>query len=173
MELALIENLQRENLDPIEEAEAFAVLKDKYKLTQKQISTRIGKSRSVVANSLRLLKLPALAISSLKSKKISSGHARVLAGLDRSTQILSLLDKVIKRGLSVRQTEELVSLNKTSKVKHKPRIRPRQIINLENKLISKIGTKVKISMNQSGKGKISIDFYSQEDLQRILDIIDQ
>ena len=175
MELALIENLQRVDLDPIEEAEAYALLKSKHNLTQQEISKNVGKSRSVIANSLRLLNLPTTIRKAVKDKKITAGHARALSSLSRSTQILSLFDKIVKSHLSVRQTEELVSsissLKKKKNIKKKQSKKSSAISEVENNLIHILGTKVKIMSNSGKKGKIQIDFFSKDDLQRIIDII--
>ena len=175
MELALIENLQRVDLDPIEEAEAYALLKSKHNLTQKEISKHVGKSRSVIANSLRLLNLPTSIRKAVKDKKITAGHARALSSLSRSTQALALFEKISKLHLSVRQTEELVSsLSSTTKKKKASKKQPKKspaISEVENNLIHTLGTKVKISLNTNKRGKIHIDFFSSDDLQRIIDII--
>ena len=175
MELALIENLQRIDLDPIEEAEAYALLKSKHNLTQKEISKHVGKSRSVIANSLRLLNLPTAIRIAVKNKEITAGHARTLSSLSRSTQVLALFEKISKLHLSVRQTEELVS--SISSTEKKKNVRKKQskklsvISEVENNLINVLGTKVKITLNTNKRGKIHIDFFSKDDLQRIIDII--
>ena len=175
MELALIENLQRVDLDPIEEAEAYALLKSKHNLTQKEISKHVGKSRSVIANSLRLLNLPIAIRTAVKNKEITAGHARALSSLSRSTQALVLFEKISKSHLSVRQTEELVSsLSSTTKKKKVSKKQPKKspvISEVENNLIHTLGTKVKITLNSNKRGKIHIDFFSKDDLQRIIDII--
>ena len=175
MEYALIENIQRVDLNPLEEAEGYAILSGKYNLAQEQIAKRVGKSRSAIANALRLLKLPPEIRSSLKLGKISSGHARAILGLRKSLQMLTLHQKVLREDLSVRATEALVkkyseSLKKkinTAKIFSKSS----GVLSIENDLISLFGTKVAIQRNSKGKGKIQIDFYSDADLQRILDLI--
>ena len=175
MEYALIENIQRVDLNPIEEAEGYAILCGKYNLAQEEIAKRVGKSRPAIANSLRLLKLPPEIKSALKSGDISAGHARAILGVRKSLQMMTLYQKVIRSGLNVRQTEELVkNIAESSKELQKiQKSAPRnsEIVQIENNLISKFGTKVVIQKKRGGKGKIQIEFYSENDLQRILDIL--
>ena len=175
MEYALIENIQRVDLNPIEEAEGYAILSGKYNLAQEEIAKRVGKSRPAIANSLRLLKLPSEIKSALKSGDISAGHARAILGVRKSLQMMTLYQKVIRSGLNVRQTEELVkNIAESSKELQKiQKSEPRnsEIVQIENNLISKFGTKVVIHKKRGGKGKIQIEFYSDSDLQRILDIL--
>ena len=175
MEYALIENIQRVDLNPIEEAEGYAILCGKYNLAQEEIAKRVGISRPAIANSLRLLKLPPEIKSALKSGDISAGHARAILGVRKSLQMMTLYQKVIRSGLNVRQTEELVkNIAESSKELQKiQKSAPRnsEIVQIENNLISKFGTKVVIQKKRGGKGKIQIEFYSENDLQRILDIL--
>ena len=175
MEYALIENIQRVDLNPIEEAEGYAILCGKYNLAQEEIAKRVGKSRPAIANALRLLKLPSEIKSALKSGDISAGHARAILGVRKSLQMMTLYQKVIRSGLNVRQTEELVkNIAESSKELQKiQKSAPRnsEIVQIENNLISKFGTKVVIQKKRGGKGKIQIEFYSDSDLQRILDIL--
>ena len=175
MEYALIENIQRVDLNPIEEAEGYAILCGKYNLAQEEIAKRVGKSRPAIANSLRLLKLPPEIKSALKSGDISAGHARAILGVRKSLQMMTLYQKVMRSGLNVRQTEELVkNIAESSKELQKiQKSAPRnsEIVQIENNLISKFGTKVVIQKKRGGKGKIKIEFYSENDLQRILDIL--
>ncbi len=175
MEYALVENIQRVDLKPLEKAEGYAILSGKYDLSQDDIAKRVGKSRPAIANALRLLKLPPEIKSSLNSGKISTGHALAILGLRKSLQMMTLHQKVVREELSVRQTEALVkkyseSFKNNLKVKI---VAPKQsdVIHIENELISLLGTKVAIKKNQKGKGKIQIEFYSDSDLQRILDIL--
>jgi ParB family chromosome partitioning protein len=175
MEYALVENIQRVNLKPLEKAEGYAILSGKYDLSQEDIAKRVGKSRPAIANALRLLKLPPEIKSSLNSGKISTGHALAILGLRKSLQMMTLHQKVVREELSVRQTEALVkkyseSFKNNLKVKI---VAPKQsdVIHIENELISLLGTKVAIKKNQKGKGKIQIEFYSENDFQRILEII--
>ena len=175
MEYALIENIQRVDLNPIEEAEGYAILCGKYNLSQEEIAKQVGKSRPAIANALRLLKLPPEIKSALKSGDISAGHARAILGVRKSLQMMTLYQKVIRSGLNVRQTEELVkNIAESSKELQKiQKSAPRnsEIVQIENNLISKFGTKVIIKKKRGGKGKIQIEFYSDSDLQRILDIL--
>ena len=175
MEYALIENIQRVDLNPIEEAEGYAILCGKYNLAQGEIAKRVGKSRPAIANALRLLKLPPEIKSALKSGDISAGHARAILGVRKSLQMMTLYQKVIRSGLNVRQTEELVkNIAESSKELQKiQKSAPHnsEIVQIENNLISKFGTKVVIQKKRGGKGKIQIEFYSENDLQRILDIL--
>ena len=175
MEYALVENVQRVDLNPLEEAEGYAILSGKYDLSQEEIAKRVGKSRPSIANSLRLLKLPTEIKSSLKSGKISAGHARAILGLRKSLQMITLYQKIIREKLNVRQTEDLVkkysdSSQKSVKVK-KISSGSSEIVQIENDLISHLGTKVVIQKNNVGKGKIQIEFYSEDDLQRIVEIL--
>ena len=175
MEFALVENIQRVDLKPLEKAEGYAILSGKYDLSQDDIAKRVGKSRPAIANALRLLKLPPEIKSSLNSGKISTGHALAILALRKSLQMMTLHQKVVREELSVRQTEALVkkyseSFKNNLKVKI---VAPKQsdVIHIENELISLLGTKVAIKKNQKGKGKIQIEFYSENDFQRILEII--
>ena len=175
MEFALVENIQRVDLKPLEKAEGYAILSGKYDLSQDDIAKRVGKSRPAIANALRLLKLPPEIKSSLNSGKISTGHALAILGLRKSLQMMTLHQKVVREELSVRQTEALVKkFSESFKNNLKEKIVvPKQsdVIHIENELISLFGTKVAIKKNQKGKGKIQIEFYSENDFQRILGII--
>ena len=176
MEYALIENIQRVDLDPIEESEAFALLKSKYNLSQKEISKRVGKSRSLIANSLRLLKLPSSIKKDIKNNKLTMGHAISLLGLKNKTQMLAIANRIINSKLSVRNTEDIVSkINSTSnkKIKTKKSSKSQLINDLESKLIHKFGTKVSILNNKSNKGKIVFEYYTKDDLERILDLLNK
>ena len=175
MEYALVENIQRVDLKPLEKAEGYAILSGKYDLSQNDIARRVGKSRPAIANALRLLKLPPEIKSSLNSGKISTGHALAILALRKSLQMMTLHQKVVREELSVRQTEALVkkyseSFKNNLKVKIVA-LKQSDVIHIENELISLLGTKVAIKKNQKGKGKIQIEFYSENDLQRILEII--
>ena len=175
MEYALIENVQRVDLNPLEEAEGYAILSGKYGLSQDEIAERVGKSRPAIANSLRLLKLPPEIKLSVKSGEISVGHARAVLGIRKSLQMIKLYHKIIREKLSVRQTETIVkkyteSSSRLVKV-NKLSSSNLEISKIENDLISYFGTKVIIRKNKKGKGKIQIEFYSENDLQRVLEII--
>ena len=176
MEYALIENIQRDDLNPIEESEAYASLKNKYNLSQKEISKKVGKSRSLIANSLRLLKLPSSIKEDIKNSKLSMGHAVSLLGLKSKTQMLAIANRIIKNKLSVRNTEEIISKINSSAPRSKSNrksLKSQQINEFESKLIHKFGTKVSISSNSKGKGKVVFEFYTNDDLERILDLLNK
>ena len=172
-QLALIENLQREDLNPIEEAMAYHHLIESYKITQEQMSRIAGKSRTYITNTMRLLKLETTIQEAISESVITNGHGRALLGIVSEKNRRLAFDKVVKDGLSVRATEDLVknfdSVFKEPISRIKPK-KPFEIVSLEDELSVTIGTKVSIKENK-GKGKILIDFYDQEDLNRIIDII--
>jgi len=175
LELALVENLQRENLDPIEEAKGYAQLMDQFDLTQEEVATRVGKNRATVANTLRLIKLPAEVQAYVRDGLFSSGHAKAILGLKNAKDQIAAAKRVIKKELSVRQTEELVAaLSQASSDKTKRSstgIRSTtnaHILDLESKLRERLGTKVSLRYRK-GKGSVDIKFFNDEDLQRILD----
>lgn len=168
MEIALIENLQREDLNPLEEAAAYRSLIDEFGLTQEELSKRIGKSRSHIANILRLLQLPPEIQDNVSRGTISMGHARALLGLEKTAQQLEACRQVVERGLSVRDTEALVHRIKAGdKARRKePGKREPYIIALESSLQENLGTKVQIKPGRK-KGKIEIEYYTEDDLERI------
>ncbi|QQE74452.1 ParB/RepB/Spo0J family partition protein [Brevibacillus composti] len=174
MEIALIENLQRENLNPLEEAEAYEKLLSHHSYTQEQLSKKVGKSRPHVANMLRLLQLPESIRKMVSAAQLSMGHARALLSVEKEPLQLQLAQEVVKKGLSVRQLEELAKQASVSRetTKKKPLKKEPQLIQIEERLRSRLGTSVKIKKGTK-RGKIEIDFYSQEDLQRILEIFEQ
>ena len=169
LEIAIIENIHRQDLNPIEEAEAYARLSNEFELTQEMVAEKVGKSRTAVANILRLLKLSRNIKEDLISEKISMGHARALLGLEESKQMETLRNEIIKQDLTVRQTESRV--NKLKKgVLDKPIT---QTINkdiftkdLEKDLARRLGTKVNILPKKNG-GKLIVTYYSDDDLERI------
>lgn len=172
MEIALIENLQRENLNPLEEAEAYEKLIAHHNYTQDQLAKKIGKSRPHVANMLRLLQLPEGIRKMVSAADLSMGHARALLTVTDEKAQQQLAKDVVDKGLSVRQLEELVkqlSVSRETK-KKKPAKNEPVLIAIEERLRSRFGTSVKIKKG-SKRGKIEIDFYSQEDLQRIVDLL--
>lgn len=174
MEIALIENLQREDLNPIEEAEGYQKLIDTFDLKQEEVADRVGKSRSAVANSLRLNNLCSEIKKMVISKDISQGHARALLPVSKKEDQLSLAKKIIEEGLNVRQTEKLVNMflhekPKKSKVK-KDENYESYFRELETSLSKSLGTKVLIK-NGKNKGKIEIEYYSNKDLENILEKI--
>ncbi|RNB61986.1 ParB/RepB/Spo0J family partition protein [Brevibacillus gelatini] len=172
MEIALIENLQRENLNPLEEAEAYDKLIAHHDYTQEQLAKRIGKSRPHVANMLRLLQLPDSIRKMLAAAELTMGHARALLAVADAAVQMQLANDVVKKSLNVRQLEELVKqLNVSRETKKKKPAKSEPIlIELEERLRTRFGTAVKIKKGAK-RGKIEIDFYSQEDLQRIIEIL--
>ena len=170
LELALVENIQRADLDPLEEAVAYRQLIDEFNLTQEQVAARVGKSRVTVTNIMRLLRLPDEAKSALMDGQISEGHARALLAAETPETILALLQLVIRRGLNVRQTEELVR-RQTAEVQPKEKEAPSpDTVALENRFRESLGTKVRLFRSKKG-GKLVIHFFSEEELQAIYDTI--
>ena len=171
MELALIENVQREDLNAIEEAEAYGALMEHFNLTQGEIGIRIGKSRAAITNTMRLLNLPDKVRQEVLDDNISSGHARALLSLEDQRQMEALCEEIIDKKLSVRETEKKVKLlkNPPKEEKAKPEKNP-YITAVEDGLKQKFATKVKIS-GKKDKGKIELEYYSTEDLNRILDLL--
>ena len=173
LELAIIENVQREKLNPIEEAMAYQRLIDECKLTQDDVAKKIGKDRSTITNTIRLLKLPDEIKNSLKSSGISMGHARALLAIEDISIQKELWKKIVKDSLSVRKVEALIKglgEKKTVKEKEKPK-RSVFVQKAEDNLREVFGTKVNIRMKNEG-GSIEIEFYSPEDLNRLLEIIE-
>ncbi len=173
MELAVLENLQREDLTPIEEASAYQMLLDRLEITQEQLAKRLGKSRPHIANMVRLLSLPQEIQELIHEGKISMGHGRALLGIKDKKKIPSVVDKVIKEGLNVRQLEELIQqLNRNVSRETKKRKEKKDVFLMEqeNGLRERFGTTVKIKKGKR-KGKIEIEFFSYDDLNRILAIL--
>ena len=174
LEMALVENLQREDLNPIEEAEAYRMLSNTFELSHEEIADRVGKNRSTVTNSLRLLNLPESIQNELREGVLSSGHARTILAVD-STDIQKKLWKRIKKdGLSVRAVEELVKKSdneKGSTKEQKTKTVSATIKNAEDHIMHVLGTKVRIKGDEN-KGSVEIEFYSKEDLSRLLELFD-
>ncbi len=168
-EIALIENIQREDLNPIDEANAYEYIMDRYAITQEELSGVIGKSRVYVTNTLRLLNLDDYVKEKIISNEISQGHARAIISLDKNLQ-KQITDKIIKEGLSVRDVEKLVRDSKKVKVK-KVVEKDKFVVNIEELLTNKLSAKVKIT-NKRNKGKIEIEYKSNEDLNRLLSIFE-
>lgn len=171
LELALIENLQRENLNPIEEARGYDELSSHFNFTQEEISLRVGKDRSTVANSLRLLKLPHTIQEDLEVGRLSPGHARALLSLENKTHQTKLWSMIVEKGLSVRQAEAFAREMKEKQIsqsKNRISLRPPDITDLEDKLMSGFGTKVRVLPSSKTSGKIVIHYSSLEDIDRIL-----
>ena len=174
MEMAVLENLQREDLTPIEEAAAYQMLMEKLKLTQEELSKRLGKSRPHIANHIRLLSLPAKIQELITEGKISMGHGRALLGLRKKESITKVVEKVLKDGLNVRQLEHLIQeLNEHVPRETKKPVPEKDIFikEQETSLCERFGTKVHIKQTKN-KGKIEIQFFSKDDLERILEMLD-
>lgn len=172
MEVSLIENLQREDLNPIEEAEAMRLLMDEHELTQDELSSRIGKSRSAVANTLRLLSLPERVRDMVMAGDLSSGHARCLVSLDSDDEKIRAAQKIVSGGLSVRATEELIKAigNAKQRGNKKEGATSPEIRSAESALSDILGTKVQIAGNLS-KGKVLLSYYNQDQLQSLYDFL--
>jgi ParB family chromosome partitioning protein len=177
LEMALIENIQREELNAIEIALSYQRLMVECNLKQEELGDRVGKNRSTVTNYLRLLKLPPDIQIGLRDRKISMGHARALINIENIDTQLSLFRKIVEEEWSVRKTEEAVralltkpEASETAK-KSAPRIHP-EIVQLQNKLSNRYGTRVQVNRNEQGKGEIKIPFFSDEDLNRILELLE-
>ncbi len=171
-EIAIIENLQREDLNPIESARAIKNLIEQYHLTQDEVADKIGKSRPAVANTIRLLTLPEAIINLVETNKISAGHARALLALESSVKQKEVALQIIEKGLSVRETERLIhNINQGTKLSATKR--PEKSVELkefENQIKRTLLTKVQIKGNDN-KGKIIIEYYNKEDLNRIYDVL--
>lgn len=170
MEVALIENIQRENLNAIEEAEGYAVLNSKYDLSHEDIAKTIGKKRTTISNALRLLKLPAEIRRSIRDGKISAGHGRAILQKRTINSMRRLWDKIIKESLSVRKAEELVRPKRKKKKEKSLVVSEAPIREIENELVEIFGTKVKLKPTQIG-GSIEIIYFSDDDLERIIDLL--
>lgn len=171
MEAGVLENLQREDLSPIEEAQAYKTLLDKLHLTQEQVSKKLGKSRSYIANSLRLLSLPNKVKKYVSNGQLDMAKARALLGLKDPEQIEELAQKAVDEGLTVRQLDELINKPETKKPRKRSYSKSPFIRETEEELIDKFGTNVKVTDTKGGKGKIQIDFASTKDLNRILELL--
>lgn len=171
LELALVENLQREDLNPLEAAAAYQQLVEQFGMTQQQVADKVGKNRVTVTNTVRLLKLPVAVKETLLQGEITEGHARAILRLDSEKQQLEVLRATLKGGLSVRQTEEKV---RRLTQEAKPRLarveRPPELTALEDKFRQALGTKVSLSRGRKG-GRLVVYFYSEEELQAIYDLI--
>mgnify|MGYP003308801396 CR=1 FL=1 len=173
--MALIENIQRENLNPIEEAIAYKRLLTEFNLKQDEVAERVSKSRTAVTNSMRLLKLCDEVQQMVIDEKITTGHARALLAIDDGEQQITVAQKIIDEKLSVRDIEKLVkNLNKPAKEK-KATTGTKGVdyiyLDIEEKLKESLGTKVSVTGKENGAGKIEIEFYSNDDLERLLDIL--
>ena len=180
MEMALIENIQREDLNAIEIALSYNSLVATLNLTQEALAERVGKKRATITNYLRLLKLPAEIQMGLKDKKIDMGHARALVSVDNPEQMLAIYAQVLNEGASVRRTEELVRMAATGEITEKAEkkekqhaIMPEEYDALCKELNEKFNARVKLSYNEKGKGKVVIPFDSDDDLMRLMSLFDK
>ncbi|MFD1850999.1 ParB/RepB/Spo0J family partition protein [Oceanobacillus bengalensis] len=173
MELALLENLQREDLTPIEEAQAYANLMHELRVTQEELSSRLGKSRSHIANMVRLLSLPDYIIASINNGELSMGHGRTLLGLKDKEKLRPLVNKIRKEKLNVRQVEKLIHIlnQKPENKKEKPK-KDMFLSDRESILRDRLGTAVTIQRGKR-KGKIEIEFYTDDDLERIIEMLEE
>jgi len=180
MEMALVENIQREDLNPVEIALAYEHLLENTGMTQEKVSERVGKSRTAVTNYLRLLKLPAQVQMSLQKKEVDMGHARALLALDSPSLQLKVFKEILKNGWPVRKVEEVVQKLKNGddidtgkkKIQAKTKL-PEEFIVLKDRLSSFLDTKVQLTCSNKGKGKISIPFNNEDDLERIMNVFDK
>ena len=180
MEMALVENIQREDLNPVEIALAYEHLLENTGMTQEKVSERVGKSRTAVTNYLRLLKLPAQVQMSLQKKEVDMGHARALLALDSPSLQLKVFKEILKNGWPVRKVEEVVQKLKNGddidtgkkKIQAKTKL-PEEFIVLKDRLSSFLDTKVQLTYSNKGKGKISIPFKNEDDLERIMNVFDK
>ena len=174
MEVALIENIQRENLNSIEESEAYAVLQGKFNLSQSKIAVAVGKSRTTITNALRLLQLPIEVKKSISDNRISAGHGRAILAMKSESKMLNLWKMIIEQNLSVRAAEALVK-GKTIKFskKNKKTIKSKKasVRKIEDELISIFGTKVQLNHKDNKGGSIVVNYFSNDDLERLLDLI--
>ncbi|MCF6463405.1 ParB/RepB/Spo0J family partition protein [Clostridium sp. Cult1] len=170
MKLALIENLQRDNLNPIEEAYAFKGLIEEHNLTQEEVATAVGKSRSYISNAIRLLNLDEEIIDYIANGKITRGHGRALLAIKDKNERLKTVQSIVDNKINVRETEKIVNKNKKRKTKKSTIKEDPFVKEIEEKLMRALGTKVTLSPKKEG-GIIQVEFYGDEDLERILDLL--
>ena len=174
MEMALIENIQRENLNPLEESEAYAVLQGQFELSQTDIAKAVGKSRSTITNALRLIQLPAEVKKSVRDNKISAGHGRAILAMKTQSGMLKLWQLILKHDLSVRGAEAIVKGQNQTVAKpksSKKKSKSASIRKLEDEMIAILGTKVQLNHKDKKGGSIVVDYFSDDDLERLLDLI--
>lgn len=176
MELALIENLQRDDLNPLEEAEAYQLLAEKYELSHEEIAGNIGKSRAAITNAMRLLKLPSEIKLALKNLVVSAGHARALLGLDTKPEMVNVFQIVRRQNMSVRETENYVKKLKAKlaapeKKPSKPQTKSIFVRKSEEALMTVLGTRVQIKPGKK-KGMIEVEYFGDEDLERLMELFD-
>ncbi|HIE09581.1 MAG TPA: ParB/RepB/Spo0J family partition protein [Armatimonadetes bacterium] len=166
VEMALVENLQRKNLNPVEQAEAYKRLREEFGLTQEEIAKRIGKTRAAVANTLRLLQLPQEILESLRRGEITEGHARAILGAGTKERMLSVWRAVLERKLSVRGTESLV---RSMTAPRRRRGKDPNVVEAERRLSERLGSPVRITVDEKGRGSLTVRLFSWEDLERIME----
>lgn len=173
MELALVENVQRADLNPLEEAAAYQTLMHEFKLTHSEIAERVGKSRSAVTNTMRLLELPHPIQEAVTTNRISAGHARTLLALPTQNAMLSALQEITRKELSVRQTEALVKLLLTAEAVEPPAQTENNehFAYLENRFRTALGTRVQLNRNPNGSGRLVVHFYNDDDLEQLYQLI--
>lgn len=174
MEVALIENIQRENLNPLEESEAYAVLQGQFGLSQTNIAKAVGKSRSTITNALRLLQLPFEVKKSIRDLKISAGHGRAILAMKTQSGMLKLWNMILKHNLSVRGAEAIVNGKIQTNAKRKTlkkKIKAASVRKLEDEMIAILGTKVQLKHSGKKGGSLVIEYFSDDDLERLLDLI--
>jgi|TARA_B110000914_G_scaffold207836_1_gene204881 ParB family chromosome partitioning protein len=174
MELALIENIQRESLNAIEESEAYAVLQGKFSLSQSKIAIAVGKSRTTITNALRLLQLPIQVKKSISDNRISAGHGRAILAMKTESKMLKLWKIILEQNLSVRGAEsqvneKIIKISKKNKLKIKSK--EASLRKIEDELINIFGTKVQLNHKGKNGGSIVVDYFSNDDLERLLDLI--
>ena len=174
MELALVENLQREDLNPIEEAQGLALLMETYGLTQEQAAKRVGKSRPAVANSMRLLSLPQEVLAMVERGELSAGHARTILALENAGQITALANEIVKKNLSVRETERAVKALLKGDAKKEKRVKKRDTYydEVELAVSQSLGRKAKVSLSAGNKGTLEIEFFGKEDLSKLMKLFE-
>ena len=172
LKLALIENIQRQDLSSIEEAEGYALLKGKFGFSESKISKKVGKNRSTISNKLRLIKLPPDLKNALRLKDVdfTEGHARAVLSLRESKKMKSLFRMIKKKKLSVRETEKIVKSKKTQHIAKIDKSKNKELMQIENSLITYLATKVSINVNKN-RGNLNIHFSNNEDLERIIELI--
>jgi len=170
LELSLIENIQREELNPIEEAYAYRELIDRFNLTQEDVAKAVGKDRSTISNILRLLKLPKRIQDYVSRETLSTGHARAILAIENERQQIEIAEEIVKRGLSVRETEALVKRSKKKEIVKPKRTKDLYIKEIEEELQRILGTKVTIVQGKK-RGKIQLEFYTPADLERLINLL--
>lgn len=175
MELALVENLQREDLNPIEEAQGLALLMETYGLTQEQAAKRVGKSRPAVANSMRLLSLPQEVLALVERGELSAGHARTILALENEEQMTALASEIIKKRLSVRETERAVKALLKGDTKREKRVKKRDTYydEVELAVSQSLGRKAKVFLSSGNRGTLEIEFFGKDDLSKLMKLFEQ